>query len=228
MNTQSNLVDSIKYNIPLLILLGVTLFLIKSIYSKPVSSTVFITTIYLYVFASILVVTFLGQYFIGISSSISLWKLTIVYFILAFGGICLMFVNDNFYFRHLGLILLLLAIGMVFGVIFKEESPELIRNVGLLTAAIIGLLSYIVYNSSEASIYKMSNWQVNLAYMLCGLLCLNVCLILFGSSKTTFKIVNGLYSLVFIGFVLSDTSKLAIESKKFVGSNPYEINYPFE
>jgi FtsH-binding integral membrane protein len=227
----SKIVSTIKHNIPLLIMLFVAIFIIFNIYKSPITSpNIFITTIYLYLFVSILVISFLGQYFslTSITDSNNMLKMFIIYFVMAFGGLFLLAFKTGFVTRHIGYILMLIALSMIIGVNFRNSTPEQIKKAGLYTAFAVSILTFIVYNSSEEQLYKTSGYESNLIVLLCGLIIVNLIVLFFGGSQLALNIL-GLSSIgIFSGIILYNTSKLALKSKQVIGQSPYEINYPFE
>ena len=209
-------------------LLGV-IFLIYKTYQTPLTSKSFIINIYLYIMVALLFIAVMGRYTqsLQITDINNTWKMIIVYFIFAFAGISMM-ISDKFFVNHVGFLLLLLALSLIIGSSYRYANN--ITQAATITAVIVAVLTMVVFTTTEENLIRMKEWLPNLTWiLLCVILIELGYMFLFdGRNETFYRILSISVIILFAFFVLADTSKLIIESKKTPCKTHVCINYPLK
>ncbi len=215
-------------NIILLGMLFTTILLIYKTYQTPVNSKSFIINIYLYVIVALLFIALIGKYteLSNITDVQNMWKMVILYFVLGCTGISMM-INDKMFINHVGFLLLLLALSLIIGVSYKYSSN--VTQAATITAIIVMILTTIVFMTSEENLIKMKDWLPNLTSILLCIICVELgYMLLFNGDKTFHKIMSVIVIALFMFFILSDTSRLLLESKGIKCQTHSCINYPLK
>lgn len=215
-------------SIILLGMLFVTIFLIYKSYQTPLNGKTFIITIYLYVIAALLFIAFVGKYteLSNITDRENMWKMLILYFLLACFGISMM-TSDTMFINHVGFILMLLALSLIIGVSYKYSSN--VAQAAGITAVIVILLTICVFMSSEETLKKMQDWLPNLTWILFCFICGELIYILFfNNSESMNKLISATVIILFLFFVLSDTSRLLLEANNMTCKVQTCVNYPLK
>ena len=136
---------------------------------------------------------------------------------------------DKFFISHVGFLLMLLGLSLMISVSTKYSSSV---NQGILiTAIIVAILTGIVYFSSTESLIKMSNWIKPLMWILISAILVEIAFILFSGNSMNqwaYKIIAISIIVLFGFFVLSDTSRLFLESQNLTCATQSCINYPLK
>ncbi|ARF09477.1 hypothetical protein Indivirus_1_100 [Indivirus ILV1] len=212
----------------LLVMIFVAIYLIYDNYQHPVNSKDFIINIYLYIFVALLFIAVASKYVakMKISDPSNAFKLVVVYFILACGGLSMMF-SDQFFVNHIGFLLLLLALSLMVGTSTKYSSH--VPEAAAITAIIVSILTGIVYFSSEETLIRMSGWIKNLLWVLVCVIIIELGYFFLGGANRTFYKVMAFSVIILFGFfVLSDTSRLLLESQNLSCKTHGCINYPLK
>lgn len=212
----------------LLAMMFTAIYLIYSMYQKPINSKDFIVTIYLYVFVALLFIAVVSKYAgsLNITQPENVFKLVIAYFFLTFIGISMMF-SDKFFVNHIGYLLLLLGLSLMISTSTKYADNA--SEAAAITAIIVSMLTAIVFFSSEESLIRMAGWIKNLLWILVCVILIQLGYILFsGGNDTFYKIMTVTVILLFGFFVLSDTSRLLLESQRLTCQIHSCINYPLK
>lgn len=224
-----DLLDDKKTQIIILICcLVVIVFMIYKQYKTQLDPKSYITMIYMYIMFAMLFVAAIGRYMEGftITDKQNSIQMIVIYFILAFGGISLM-VNDSFFMSHFGFLLMLIALSLIVGSSFRYSSH--IMNAAVATAVIVLVLSLIVFNSSIETLMKMKDWLSKLLFLLIGLIIIEILILIFyKGNPLLYKIMSLTSVFLFSFFVLSDTSRLIIDSRTLTCQVHYCINYPLK
>lgn len=210
----------------LVILLMATMYTIYKMYQTNVNSKNFIICVYLYVLLSLFFVSIIGQYTatLSITNSENVGKMAITYLILAFSGICLI-LNDNIFVNHFGLLLLCISIGLTIGVTYKNSKN--ISDALMITGIIVFTFTMIAFSSNENQLLTFDSWIPKLTFLLCVIIIIELLYFVFyGINKNFPTIISGTVVLIFIAFILSDTSKLILDSKSLSCRVHSCINYP--
>lgn len=219
--------DMLPYeSIILLVMMFVTIFLIYKTYQTPLDGKTFIINIYLYVIVALLFIAFAGRYtqLSGITDAENMWKMMILYLILGCIGISLM-MNDTMVINHIGYLLMLLALSLIIGVSYKYSTN--VSQAAAITAVIVIILTVIVAATSEENLIKMKEWLPNLTIILCCIILMEFGYIMFfDQNKTVSSLISMTVIVLFIFFILSDTSRLLLESKNLPCKVHTCINYP--
>lgn len=220
MDSQSNEI------VLLIVMLFTVVFLIYKTYQTSVTSKTFIINIYLYVLIALLFVAVMGKYTesLKITDANNMWKMTILYFISIFAGM-FMIINDKFFINHIGFLLLLLALSLIIGSSYKYSTN--ITQAATITSIIVAILTMVVFTQSEENLIKMSDWLPKLTWILLIIILIELgYIIFFDIDKTFYKIISTSVIVLFGFFILSNTSKLLIDSKKIECKTHDCINYP--
>ena len=220
MDSQSNEI------VLLIVMLFTVVFLIYKTYQTNVTSKTFIINIYLYVLVALLFVAVMGKYTesLKITDANNMWKMTILYFISIFAGM-FMIINDKFFINHIGFLLLLLALSLIIGSSYKYSTN--ITQAATITSIIVAILTMVVFTQSEENLIKMSDWLPKLTWILLIVILIELGYIIFSDiDKTFYKIISTSVIVLFGFFILSNTSKLLIDSKKIECKTHDCINYP--
>lgn len=210
----------------LIVLLMATILAIYKMYQTQVNSANFIKCIYLYLLLSIVFITLLSRYTatLPITESQNIGKMIILYFIAAFAGMSLTFINEP-YVNHLGLLLLCIGISLTIGVTYRNSKN--INEALILTTIIVFAFTLIAFNSNEKQLASFQSWLPSLTSILCLIICIELGYVLFfGINENFNKIMSATVILLFLGFILADTSKLIINSKKLECQVHSCVNYP--
>jgi FtsH-binding integral membrane protein len=210
----------------LVLLMMAVLYAIYKMYQTEVNSKNFIVCVYLYVLLSLFLITLIGKYTstLSITESQNVGVIIVSYFIMAFGGLFLIF-QDKMFMNHIGLLLLCLSIGLIIGVSFRYANN--IRNALILSSIIIFIFTLIAFCSNEEQLLKFKDWLPYLTILLFIIIVAEVgYLFLYGYNENFKKIMNATIIILFLGFVLSDTSKIMLESKNLNCIVHNCINYP--
>ena len=231
MNLQSEFAHKnnlLNENALLFILLLVVVYLIYKTHQTPVTGKTFIVNIYLYVLVALLFIAVIGKYTQNskITDANNIWKMSILYFISAFVGIYMM-TNDKFFINHIGFLLLLLALSLIIGSSYKYSTN--ITQAATITSIIIAVLTMVVFTQSEENLEKMKDWLPRLTWILLSVIMVELSYMIFdGNNETIYKIISMSVIILFSFFILSDTSKLLIESKNLKCKTHDCINYPLK
>lgn len=212
----------------LVCLLGMTIFMIFRCYQTDVTRKSFITCVYLYVIFATLFVALIGKITqtLGITSREHVVKMTIVYLVVVCTGIFMM-VSNNMVVTHIGFLLMLLALSLIMGSIYKYSDD--VFNAAVITACIVIVLTLIVYLSPEETIEKMSNWTPYLISILCVVIIGQIIYIFFFEpSKDWMKYLSIFLVGLFMFFILSDTSRLLNDPDVNTCKVHSCINYPLK
>lgn len=214
-----------------IILLGMlftTIFMIYKTYQTPVNSKSFVINIYLYVIVALLFIALIGKYteLSKITDVENMWKMIILYFVLGCTGISMM-ISDRMFITHIGFLLLLLALSLVIGTSYKYSSN--VTQAATITAIIVIILTTIVFMSSEENLIRMKDWLPNLTSILLCIICIELgYMLLFDGNQEFYKILSVSVIGLFMFFILSDTSRLLLESKNIGCKTHSCINYPLK
>jgi FtsH-binding integral membrane protein len=210
----------------LIILLMGIMWAIFDLYKRQVDGWTFLRGVYLYIALSVIFVAIIGKYLSGLSITEheNMGKMIVLYFLGAFIGLCMIY-SDAMVVNHLGLALLCISIGLVMGVTFRNSTN--IVNALVMTSIIIIIFTSIAFFSSEKGLMMFKSW---LPYLV-GLLVMIIVVDLLGTfafgGRENFGIFMSYFTvLVFMGFLLADTSKLLIDMKKLGCVKHSCINYP--
>ena len=214
------------------IILGISLltviFLIYRTYQTDLTGRTFLTNIYLYVAAALITVALLGRFTqnLAITESGSTWLMLILYFVLALGGISLMFSN-NFYTNHIGFLMVLVAFSLTIGSIYRYSTG--IFTAAMITAALMGFLTFIVYMSSDETLMTMASWSKYLSWILLIIIVIQVGYLFFGGmTGQVSNIMSILIIMLFVFFILTDTSKIMLKASNLLCDNHACVNYPLQ
>jgi len=218
-------------NIVLLIAIFVFILTIYKMYQTALTPKSFLVMVYLYMIFSLIFITFVGINAKNsqISDKENGWKLIMIYFVLACGGISLMMTNSMIP-DHIGYIFLLTAIGLVIG--FSIRYSTNVTNALIITAFIVLALTLIVSMSSQESLINMSNWLPTLLVALFVIIIIELIIIVFtgglGQDSTMNKVLGLTVILLFCLFILSDSSRLLVKAGNLTCDTHKCINYPLE
>lgn len=212
----------------LLAMMFVAIYLIYDIYQKPVSSKDFIINIYLYVYVALLFIAVVSKYAVSLNLTTpeNVFKFIIVYLFLTYVGISMMF-SDKFFVNHIGYLLLLLGLSLMISTSTKysKNAPE----AAVITAIIVSILTGIVFFSSEETLIRMAGWIKGLLWILVCVILIQLGYVLFAEWDPTFYKIMTITVLILFGlFVLSDTSRLLLESQNLTCPTHSCINYPLK
>jgi FtsH-binding integral membrane protein len=227
MGTQSPQKFTFSYDtIIALILLLVSVFLIYKNYQTPVTKKSYIINVYLYIFFSVLFVAIGAKYIASLEmiNSNNYWKFLILYLVIGFGSIFVM-IQSNFYYNHLGFLLFLLAMSLIIGMSVKNSKNA--YQAALITGVIIIILTTLVYISSEERLIQMVSWLPGLTSVLCCLIIFEIIYLFFSKDYSHFWVFNIMAIILFTFFILSDTSKILLDSKRIQCQTHTCINYPW-
>ena len=210
----------------LIVLLMSTLFAIYKMYQTKVTGDSFIKCIYLYILLSILFISILTKYTasLSITEAENMGKMIILYFIIGFSGLSLIYGN-NPYANHLGLALLCISLSLTMGVIYKKSTN--FTDALMMTSVLIFAFTMIVFYSNEKQLISFVSMLTSLTNILCVIIIIMFAYIYFGNKNETFrKILSGATILLFLGYILADTSKILLDSKILNCDVHSCINYP--
>jgi FtsH-binding integral membrane protein len=213
--------------IMLCMLLSVVFLIFKS-YKTPLDSKSFLVNVYLYVLVAVLFIGLVGKYAesLKITNVENTWKMMILYFIMAMGGIFMMTYKE-LHLNHIGFLLMLLALSLIIGVSYKYSSN--VSQAAAITAVIVSILTMFVFMSSEEELLRMTSWLPNLTSILLGIIIIELgYMFLFDYSMNFHKFMSITVITLFIFFILSDTSRLIMESKNLECKTHDCINYPLK
>jgi FtsH-binding integral membrane protein len=214
--------------IVLIVLLLSVMVAIFNIYKAKVNSMSYLKGIYLYILMAIIFITLLSKYTskMSITDSQNITKMIILYFISAFAGLCLIY-NDKIFVNHLGLALLCFALSLIIGTIFRDSTN--IINALIMTSIVVCIFTFIVFNSNEKQLLNFKSWIPYLTLMLFGIIIVDLVGICTLNITENFSNVMSIITvLVFMGFILADTSKILLKSKNLKCLTHECINYPKE
>ncbi len=210
----------------LIILLMSTILAIYKLYKSELNSKNFIICIYLYVLLSLFLVSIIGKY----TSTLSIvdlqntGKMIIIYFILAFSGLCLIF-NDIAFVNHIGLLLICISIGLTIGVTYKNSKN--INSALIMTSVIVCIFTIIAFCSEKGQLLEFDSWLPYLSHILFAIIIIQLLYSFFYGTNEKFQdIMSWTIVILFIGFILSDTSKIILDSKILNCHTHACINYP--
>ena len=212
----------------LAVALLVTILSIIKMYQSKVSSKSFIICNYLYIMASLIAIALLGKIFecFKVTDVDNALPLIVTYFIMALVGIFLMTSGDIIK-NHTGLILLVTALGLVLGTIFKNTTN--IGNSIMLTVGIALIITLFVFTSSNQCISAMANWTNILGYILLATIIIELILIVWKKNDDkTHTIMKYFIIILFVFFTMADTSKVLQDSVNISCKTHQCINYPLK
>ena len=212
----------------LLVMLFVVIFLIYKTYQTSLTSKTFIVNIYLYILVALLFIAVMGKYTqsLQITDVNNTWKMVIVYFIFAFAGISMM-ISDKLFINHVGFLLLLLALSLIIGSSYKYANN--VTQATTITAIIVAILTTIVFTTSEENLIRMKDWLPNLTWILLCMILIELGYMCFsGGNETVYRMISISIIILFGFFILSDTSRLIIESKNTECKSHMCVNYPLK
>lgn len=216
-------------NILLTVLLLITVGLIYADYQTPLTGNTFLTNIYLYIIFGLLFIAFVSNFtqLSQITAPENLWKMVLLYFIMAFGGMSIMAMG-GLYVSHIGFLLMLVGISLLIGSVYRYGTN--IAWAAIVTAIIMGALTVFVFMSSEQTIMSMKNWAPYLLWILLGVIVIQLIMIIFKVpiSNELYNIMNILIIILFVFFILSDTSRILVKSKDLKCETHTCVNYPME
>lgn len=207
-------------------LMLVIIFLIFKMYNSDVNSKNIVVLTYLYIIVGLAFIAMVTQYTknMSITDREHIFQMVIMYFVLAFGGISLM-ISDKFFVNHIGYLLLLLALSLILGSSFRYANN--VPQAASITAIIVGVLTVVVFSTSEENLVRMKEWLPSLTSALfCVILIQLGYLMLFNYNETFVKIMMGTIIALFCLFVLSDTSRLIIDAQETKCMVHSCLNYP--
>lgn len=210
----------------LIIALLAVIFMIYKNYQTELTGKSFLLMVYLYIIVGLLFIAVVGKLTesMSITDAANTWKLTILYFVMACGGISLM-MSNQFLVNHTGYILMLLALGLIMGSLYKYGIN--VAWAATITAIIVAVLTLVVFNSSEESLLKMASWLPNLTSILCIIIIIELIYMFFFGYNSTFTTIMSISIVVlFAFFILSDTSRILGEAKNLQCNTQMCINYP--
>ena len=211
-----------------LCLLFISMIISYNIYQTPVSAKTFIVNIYLYILMALLFIGIVGQYTskLDITNLDNLGKMSLVYLIGCIRGIFLM-TYDAMLVNHLGFILMLLSLSLLIGVSYKYSHN--MAKAAILSAALIGGLTLFIFFSSEKTLISMFSMLPKLTLMLMLLIIIQIIyLFLFSQNNNYTKVISIFAIVLFIFFILADTSKILLESNNLPYKSHSSINYPIK
>lgn len=225
--TTNNVIFS-KGNIIILVLLLTSIFLVYKNYNTAVNKKTIIINIYLYILIAILFVVYVGQFLANNLKfeTDNYMKFAILYFIIAFGATFLM-TRNNFYISHIGFLLLLLALSLIIGLTVDNNNNNNIKYIAKLSSFIIIALTTIIFILSETHLIRLNKFLPTLTYILLGFIILQLInIFFFNSNATTKKVLNISIFILFVLLILSNTSKLLLNSKNSNCKDHSCVNYP--
>ena len=87
----------------------------------------------------------------------------------------------------------------------------------------------IAFRSSEEILMKMDSWLPTLRWILFAIIIIELSyLLLFGHNDMFYNIMAVIVITLFVFFILSDTSRLLLESKKLECKTHSCVNYPLK
>jgi hypothetical protein len=224
--------DKLKLEPSLLILLCMLfaiMFLIYKTYQTNLTSKTYLINVYLYVFVALLMVVVIGNITksTNITDSKNMTQLLITYLIIVFVGICVM-LSDKIFVSHIGFLLLIIALGLITGSLFRYSTN--IVQATILSSIIVIALSMVVFFASENTMVNLSRWTPILSWLLVCLIFAQVFNIFFDKEGKYINIIRGVVVVLFAMFVLSDTGRIILKSKKVtsVCKTHSCVNYPRE
>ena len=218
-------------NIEIIILLAMmftTIFLIYKSYQNPVNSKDYIVTVYLYICVALLFIAVMAKYAatLHITDPDNIFKMVIAYFVLTFVGISMM-ISNTFFVNHIGFLLMLLGLSLSIGTSTRYATN--VPQAAMITALIVAVLTAIVFISSEERLIQMSEWVHSLLWILISIILIQLAYILIsGGNETFYKIMSVSVIILFGFFILSDTSRLILQSKNLTCTTHSCINYPLK
>ena len=214
-------------NVILYIMLFVALYLTYNLYQSPVTSKSYLIGIYLYILISILLITFgarmIGEY--NLINPQKYWIVMLLFLVVCFGSFSLM-LTDDFMTRHIGLGLFIVVMAMLLSITYKHSSN--LVQAGIITSCIVFILSSIVYYSSEKTLEKMVSWIPTLTMILFGFIIVELLYILFSNTYAYRNFFDISIIVLFIFYILADTSKVVLTSKNLPCKTHQCINYPWD
>lgn len=215
-------------NVILFAMLLVTMYLIHNMYKTSVTSKSIIITMYLYIMVALLFIALMAKYTqtLAITNREHIFQMIILYFVLGISGISMM-TSDKMFVSHVGFLLLLLALSLTIGSTYRYSSN--VTQAATITAIIVGVLTLVVFTSSEERLMTMKEWLPNLMWILMCVIIMELgYLALFDYNQTFYRIIALTVIALFGFFVLSDTSRLILESKSTLCQIHSCINYPLK
>lgn len=212
--------------IVLVILLVGVMWAIFDLYKRQVDGWTFLRGVYLYIALSVIFVAIIGKYLskMPITEHENIGKMAVLYLLGAFIGLSMIY-NDMMVVNHLGLALLCISIGLVIGVTFRDSTN--IVNALVVTSIVIIVFTSIAFFSSEKGLMMFKSWLPTLVSLLVGIIIVDLLgIFAFGGRENFGMVMSFVTVLVFMGFILADTSKLLIDMKKLGCVEHSCINYP--
>ena len=210
----------------MIVLLLSTLYALYKMYQTQVDSKTFITCIYLYLLLSLTLISILSKYTatLSITDSENVGKMVILYFIIACSGLLFIF-NSSPLMNHIGLLLLCISMSLVIGVTYRNSKN--ISDALIATSFIVLALTLFVFSSNETTLTSFTSWLPSLTSILCLLIIVELSYgLLYGPNEQFYKMASIFTVILFVWFILADTSKLLIESKQLNCQTHSCINYP--
>ena len=154
------------------------------------------------------------------------WKLIILYLVMMIPTLCLL-MSDNMITNHVGLILIAVMLALVCGALYRYSTNT--KTALIITCAIFALATLFVYKSDESKLKSYSKWTTPLLFIALTFVVIQLLyMIFFGPNETLNNVINGIIVLLFVGIIISDTSKLLVDSKIEMCPDHACINYPLK
>ena len=168
-SSQRDVLFSPVITILLIALLAAFMFTHK-LYQSPVTPKSYLLGIYLYVFISALLIALFSKLiamYIPAESKGQIVLFMILYILLALSSFSTMAIAQSPFYRHIGLAMLLLAMSLLFSLVYDANNMV---QAAAITSLIVFAITSIVFYSSEENLIKMRNWLPSLTVLLCGLI----------------------------------------------------------
>jgi len=227
-NSLSNRVN-MKHNLIYLIVIISIILMIHQIYKTQLTTKTYLLNIYLYTFLALFSVIVGALNFMNLIPPQKQWIMLLFLFLVTLPILCTISMGNKT-LSHIGFALFLLVEAFAFSILLNNLDPNTNINTALIITSILFIsFSLIVYYSSDEMILKMAGWQKYLLALLIIAIISQFILLFFKKETATkyHKYYNYFIIVIFIGFILSDTSMKAYKSKVITGSHN-NVNYPSE
>jgi hypothetical protein len=212
----------------LLLLVLVSAFSIFMNYQTGLTDKTFIIMTYLYVAFTLLLSIYSAKLIINNNLEHNFYSSGALLFALFIGCIAIFLQksNDNT-INHIGLAVFVLFFAITLSVVFSISSPTNLMYAGLMTLGISLLLATVIYLSPINKLKEMHSWKPLLFFLLLILIVVDIgSIYAYPNMGQLRRLIDMSVVVVFIFFVLSDTSTLLLKAGDLNCNSHLCINYP--
>lgn len=212
-------------NIILFIFLLAVIFLIIANYRTRLTKNSYLTGIFLYIIFGLLYVTLLGRIFTNFEIFRSHYMIS---FIMIFILSCISFFlinNGNLVINSLGYLLFLTMMSILVSFTIAGSSTKNIQYTLMISALLVAILTGIVYFSSERILLFLISLTPILNFLLIIFFFLIIGSFFLNYGVTFSKYLYSGLIILFVLYVLADTSRIVFESQNLECQTHYCVNY---